>query len=87
VGEQHIEPVGVAQMVDGYINSELEDAHRYENRDVLDEEGIYGLHALAARIYAQGFEDGRGAQFWKEQARRGRERDVQARSREKASGD
>lgn len=52
------EPLPVAQEVDQYLYGEFSDAEKYDNRDLLDESGIYSLHRLAARIYAMGFRDG-----------------------------
>lgn len=78
---QPIEPIAIAQQVDAYVTGAIEDAHRYENSELLDENGIYGLHVLAARIYAQGFADGEATQSWKHSAQRSRERDAAARAR------
>lgn len=85
-GQSHIEPVAVAQMVDAFITSEIEEAHRYDNREVLDESGAYGVHALAASIYSKGFEEGAAAQFWKDNAQRRREQDAARRSKETEDG-
>jgi hypothetical protein len=57
----HIEPLTVAEAVENYVESELHDEAKYENRKPLDESGVWSLHALAARIYAQGWADGRRA--------------------------
>lgn len=78
---QPIEPIAIAQQVDAYVAGAVEDAHRYENSELLDESGVYGLHVLAARIYAQGFADGEATQTWKHTAQRSRERDAAARAR------
>lgn len=48
----------VVQLVDDYANRELEQARRYDNRQPLDESGIYSLQMLAAKIYALGYNDG-----------------------------
>jgi hypothetical protein len=85
-GQSHIEPVAVAQMVDAFITGEIEEAHRYDNREVLDESGAYGLHALAASVYAKGFEEGAAAQSWKDNAQRRRERDAARRAKETEDG-
>jgi hypothetical protein len=56
-----VEPLTVAEVVENYVESELRDEAKYENRKPLDESGVWSLHALAARIYAQGWFDGRRA--------------------------
>ena len=56
--EPNVVPVGVVRIVEQYVTSELDDAARYENREPLDESGVYSLHRLAAQIYAEGFIDG-----------------------------
>jgi hypothetical protein len=58
VGENRIVTRQVAELVDRYAAKELRDARQYDNRTPLDESGIYALHALAAEIYAHGFNDG-----------------------------
>lgn len=52
-----IEPQAVVDLVEEYVRKELSDAEKYENRDLLDESGIYSLHSLAADAYAKGYED------------------------------
>ena len=51
-----IEPASVVQTVERYVDAELADVNKYENRSLLDESGIYSLHLLAADIY-QAVED------------------------------
>lgn len=51
-------PQNVVQEVEDYIDKELSDRDKYENRTPLDESGIWSLHRLAARIYARGFGEG-----------------------------
>jgi hypothetical protein len=53
--------VAVVEAVERYVYEELRDAVKYSNREPLDESGIWSLHALAARIYAKGWEDGERA--------------------------
>lgn len=65
----------VVQQVEEYIYSELSDAAKYENRTPLDESGIWSLHALAARIYQLGFDDGERIESERARAERLRERD------------
>jgi hypothetical protein len=74
--ETRVVTAEVVQMVEEYIRSELSDAEKYDNRTPLDESGIWSLHALSARIYARGFDDGERVE-----AERGR----QARHRELAA--
>ena len=59
--QSRIEPDSVVSAVEQYVRAELRDADRFSNRTPLDESGIYSLHALAARIYALGWEDGERA--------------------------
>lgn len=84
--QSHIEPVAIAQMVDAFITTQIEEAHRYDNREVLDESGAYGLHALAASIYGKGFEEGAAAQYWKDNAQRRRAQDAARRAKETEDG-
>lgn len=53
-----IEPPEVADRVEEYVRSELADAERFDNRDPLDESGVWSLHRLAATIYAYGWRQG-----------------------------
>lgn len=48
----------VVLAVEEYVESELRDTEKYINRTPLDDTGIWSLHALAAQLYAMGFEDG-----------------------------
>lgn len=50
--------VPVVQAVNEYVESELADEVKYDNRRPLDESGVSGLHALAAQIYALGYDAG-----------------------------
>lgn len=59
--EARISPAAVVQAVEDYVESELSDAARYDNREPLDESGIWSLHRLAAVIYAIGWADGERA--------------------------
>ena len=70
-----IEPPDVVMAVEQYVSRELSDAEKYENRTPLDESGIWSLHALAARIYAMGWEGGERSTDEKTRAERVREHD------------
>lgn len=59
--EARISPASVVQAAEDYVESELTDAARYDNRTPLDESGIWSLHRLAAAIYAIGWADGERA--------------------------
>lgn len=74
-----IEPASVVQMVEEYAYKELSDAEKYDNREPLDESGIYSLHMLAAQVYAAGFEDGERAATQRESNSRQRLRDQRSR--------
>lgn len=69
-------PAKLGFEVEQYINSELSDAVKFDNREPLDESGAYSLHALAARIYAAGWEDGERAQAERDRGQRAREREA-----------
>lgn len=56
--EHIVVPREVAEAVERYVERELADQGKYENRSPLDESGVYELHLLAAKIYARGFDDG-----------------------------
>lgn len=68
-------PDAVVQAVEHYVYSELADREKYDNRAPLDESGIWSLHALAADIYAQGFEAGERVEDTRNRAERQREKD------------
>lgn len=71
-------PPQIIESVERYIDEELADARKYENRWPLDESGISSLHLLVADIYAAGFEAGeRVAQI---RARGVRQREVDRRN-------
>lgn len=55
--------------VEAYVREELRDAAKYDNSTPLDESGVWSLHALAAHIYALGFEAGERAEDRKSRAR------------------
>lgn len=67
-----IEPFEIVSLVDRYVDQELREVDRYENREPLDEGGVWTLHRLAAEIYAQGFRAGESAASMREAARRSR---------------
>jgi hypothetical protein len=53
-----VEPLEVAERVERYVDRELTDARKYDNRAPLDDSGVWSLHRLAAEIYALGFDAG-----------------------------
>lgn len=61
MSEQRIEPSEVVMAVEMYVEGELRDEEKYDNRKPLDESGIYGLHLLAAKVYALGYDAGERA--------------------------
>lgn len=66
------EPLAVAEMVERHVNMEIDQASRYQNRELFDGPGIHNLHALAAHIYAMGHEAGvqvEREKQWKQQSR------------------
>lgn len=44
-------------MVERYVDREVADA-KYDNRQPLDDSGVYSLHFLAAEIFAAGVKQG-----------------------------
>lgn len=71
--ESNVEPYPVVQLVEQYVDDELQQARKYDNRTPLDESGVYSLHCLAAKIYSAGYMDGGNALA--ERARREKFRD------------
>lgn len=55
------EPSAIADLVEDFVTDEYRQAAQYDNKDVLDDSGVYSLHLLAARIYAEGHAEGRRA--------------------------
>lgn len=69
-------PPTVVNAVENYVSESHRNAARYDNLELLDDSGVYSLHALAARIYAEGFSDGENVQRLRDQGQRLREREV-----------
>lgn len=65
----------VTQAVERYVGKELRDAEQYDNREPLDDSGVWSLHALAADIYAMAWEDAERVVTDREQGRCRRDRD------------
>lgn len=61
-------PIDVVQEVERYVESELADAVKFDNREPLDDSGVFSLHRVVAQAYARGFDD--GEQVADEKARR-----------------
>lgn len=57
-GEVRIETRTVAQMVEQYVDTQFQQASKFENVNLLDESSVLELHEVAARIYAEGYRDG-----------------------------
>lgn len=70
-----VEPQAVVEMVERYVSKALHDAEEYINSKPLDESGIWSLHALAAEIYAQAWDDCERAIDRRNQAEMSRLRD------------
>lgn len=75
--QPRILPRDLIEAVDRFAEHELADAAKYENRQPLDESGIWSLHTLAAKCYAVGWGDGEAAEGARARAARLRERDRQ----------
>lgn len=57
-GKPRIVTPDIVLAVEEYVDTELQQAEKYTNRTPLDDSGIWSLHALAADLYAMGFDDG-----------------------------
>lgn len=51
-------PADMVREVESYVTDELAAAEQYDNRNPLDESGVWSLHRMVARVYARGFNDG-----------------------------
>lgn len=67
-------PLRLVGDVERYIESQLADAEKYDNRHPLDESGIWSLHALAAEIYSAGWADGEATEAERQRSQRNREK-------------
>lgn len=76
--EYQPEPYEVVEMVERYVDKELDDARKFDNREPLDDSGVYSLHLLAAAIYAKGALDGERAASERERRRNQRDFDRKA---------
>lgn len=65
-------PIGLVREVDSYVRSELDDAKKFDNREPLDESGVWSLHRLVERAYAQGWQEGAEAESERARARASR---------------
>lgn len=74
--ESKIEPSEVVQAVENYVLGELADADRHPNRALLDEDGVYALHRLAAHVYEIGYSDGEASEAGRGGARLTRAREA-----------
>lgn len=62
-----IEPTEVVRLVETYVESELSDIQKYSNRTAFDRSGVFGLHAVAAEIYAVAWADAERSVMEREQ--------------------
>ena len=77
MSEVSIEPLEVVRDVEMWVERELQDLRKYQNREPMDEGAIYGIHRLAADAYARGYKDGRNAEIARWDGERRRMRDAQ----------
>lgn len=68
-----IEPTDIVELVEHHIDGERADVRNYDNREFLDESGVFGLHRLAADIYARGYEAGERSERLRAQGRAARQ--------------
>lgn len=76
MSESIIEPREVAEAVERYVDSELADARKFENRRPLDDGGVWELHRLAAKVFALGFEAGEQVGEIRARGQRNRDREM-----------
>lgn len=69
-----IEPQAVVELVERYIDDELRQAAKYDNREPFDDSGCWSLHELAAQIYATGYDHGERAEAERQRGERNRRR-------------
>lgn len=74
--QPRVMPAAVVQQVESYVDDELAQARKYDNRQPLDESGVHTLHRLAAQVYAAGWADGEAAQAERDRGQRRRERNA-----------
>jgi hypothetical protein len=55
-------PTQLVTEIGMYVDDQFNRAAKYDNAEVLDDSGVYDLHTLAARIYAEGWQDGERAE-------------------------
>lgn len=78
MSDARILPAQLVQAVEMWVDRELDAAEKYDNREPLDESGIFSLHRLAAEVYAAGFEDGDRAATERHHGERRRAREREA---------
>jgi hypothetical protein len=76
MSESIVEPREVAEAVERYADRELADARKYDNRQPLDDSGVWDLHRLAAKVFALGFEAGEHVAEVRARGQRERDRDA-----------
>jgi hypothetical protein len=82
MSDHAIEPREVAEAVERYVERELADAAKYDNRTPLDDCGVWSLHRLAANVFALGFEAGEQVAEVRARGQQDRERDAAALERQ-----
>jgi hypothetical protein len=87
VADRAVEPFAVAQMVENFVSDQHRDAAKCENRTLLDDSGVYDLHAPAASVYALGFHEGTVTEGWRQNEMRRREHDAARASQGSGVGD
>ena len=76
MADRLVETFAVAQLVEQYASDQHRAAAKHTNRELLDESGVYDLHALAAKVYALGFNEGTSVEGWRKHEERDRIRDA-----------
>lgn len=76
MSDPRILPNDLVFVVEQYVDKELADAERYDNRELLDESGIWDLHRIAAAIYSRGWTDGETAEASRQRFANARQRAI-----------
>jgi hypothetical protein len=71
--EHTVVPLEVAEAVERYVDRELADFRKFDNRAPFDGSGVWSLHRLAAHVYALGFDAGEGVAEIRARGERARE--------------
>jgi hypothetical protein len=80
VSEPKFIPEQIAREIESFVECEFADAARYDNREVLDESGVYRVRRLVAAAFAAGFDAGERSEQIRYEGVMRREREREATS-------